>query len=528
MVEGRGAQVGRARWAPRFGAAHRWLVAIAAVVAVSVWVRWPGFTQGGFANHDVAGILYNAMLLHAGELPYVANIEMKAPGSFYLAAAFAGPAGTDIARFQVAANLWALGSLVATAHLAWMIWGPRSAFMATLVLALHDAFLDTMDANYVTWALLPMVLAMTWAIAAARHGSGRARLLGFAAAGLCAGAALLVRRQAGVAIPLVLLVALWPRSLRASEPDPTPRDRFGAALAAGAGICGIVLPLLLHYASHGELRALWEGYVVNRWGFAYAAFGTQTMGPDAVREGAFALAYFLALPLALAAFAAWPARAASRERRDLAILMWAWFAAAVVAASVGFRFYKSYFLAVAPPLCLLAVAPWGLLGHAYRLPRWAHALAFAPLVLLVARQVELLKAERINRARAHDLGGRKIADHLLANTPPDARIWVWGWHLWDVYPLTNMLSASRIYKSDGLLTTGNDATWRRPRSPLQFVDGAPATLLLEDFARTPPYYIVLGSTVPAHQFSALQTHLRTHYTRDHRVRLGRVQFWHLR
>ena len=209
-------------------------------------------------------------------------------------------------------------------------------------------------------------------------------------------------------------------------------------------------------------------------------------------------------------------------------ILWLWFAGALFAASVGFRFYKGYFLAVAPPLCILAAVPWGLLGNGYRLPRWARAALLAPLLLLVARQVHLLHAERVNRARPHDLGGRTIAKHVLANTPEGARIWIWGWHLWDVYPMTGMLSASRIYKSDGLLTTGNDATWRSPRSPLHFVDGPPAQMLLEDFERTPPYYIVLGSTVPDAEFRALQAHLRAHYLRDTRVKLGRVQFWRLR
>jgi hypothetical protein len=518
-----------ASWRAKAG----WLVAIAAVVVASAWVRWPGFTQGGFANHDVAGILYNAMLLHAGELPYVANLEMKEPGSFYLAAALAGADGTDIARFQIAANLWALGSLVATAHLAWMLWGPRSALMAAAVLALHDAFLDTMDANYVTWALLPMILAMSWSLAGARHEPGRSRWLCFAVAGLCAGAAVLLKRQAGVAIPLVLLVAVWPRSLWLHASDPRVRDRITAAAATLAGVLAIHVPLVAHYATHAELRALWDGYVINRWALDYASFGTQTMGPEALREGLLALAYFLALPLALAVFAALPPRNLRRQTRgpapisriSLWVLLWIWAGAALLAASIGFRFYKGYFLAVAPPLCLLAAAPWGALGSAYRLPRWVHALVFVPILALVARQVHLLHAERVNRARAHDLGGRTIARHLLADTPAGARIWVWGWHLWDVYPFTNMLSASRIYKSDGLLTTGNDATWRRPRSPLQFVDGPPAQLLLEDFKQNPPYYIVLGSTVPAHQFKALQTHLRTHYTRDPRTKLGRVQFW---
>src|SRR5690606_30747634 len=95
------------------------IVALLAIVAASAWLRAPGFQQGGFASHDVAGILYNAMVLERGGLPYVDTLELKAPGSFYLAQWFAGPEGRDIARFQIAANLWALASLLCVAGLGW-------------------------------------------------------------------------------------------------------------------------------------------------------------------------------------------------------------------------------------------------------------------------------------------------------------------------------------------------------------------------------------------------------------------------
>ena len=86
------------------------LVALVGVAAASAWLRAPGFTQGGFASHDVAGILHGAMLLHDGALPYVDSIELKAPGTFYLGAWLCG--GTDIATFQIWANLWGLANHV--------------------------------------------------------------------------------------------------------------------------------------------------------------------------------------------------------------------------------------------------------------------------------------------------------------------------------------------------------------------------------------------------------------------------------
>jgi hypothetical protein len=38
-------------------------IVLVAVVVAAVWLRWPGFREGGFASHGVAGMLYNAMLL---------------------------------------------------------------------------------------------------------------------------------------------------------------------------------------------------------------------------------------------------------------------------------------------------------------------------------------------------------------------------------------------------------------------------------------------------------------------------------
>ena len=119
---------------------------------------------------------------------------------------------------------------------------------------------------------------------------------------------------------------------------------------------------------------------------------------------------------------------------------------------------------------------------------------------------------------------------MLATSPPGERVWVWGWHLWDVYPYTGMLSGSRLYKSVSIITTGNDSTWRRPRQPMHFVPGPMADLLLEDLERHRPFYVVLGGSVsvPRREFTELRALLRRNYRRDRSIRLGQVEFWRLR
>ncbi|NVB41684.1 hypothetical protein G6O69_27860 [Pseudenhygromyxa sp. WMMC2535] len=516
------------------------VIALVTIVAASAWLRWPGFRQGGFASHDVAGILYNAMVLVDGGLPYVDTLELKAPGSFYLARVLAG-GGRDIACFQIWANVWALAGLIVVAGLGWRLWGRLGAVVGAGLYALHDAHLDSMDANYVTWANLPQIAAFALGIEATRARAGRPRATWWVVAGLAAGFAALCKRPDGIVL-VVLMIMAW---VTAGE---GARARAIAVAWVLAGFVLAHLPIAAIYLSRGALGALVDGYVLSKWGLRYLGAREGSLLAE-LSEGALATAHFLALPLLLAAFAGAVALAARRarvqtgdgadagalraadplldprSRREFAFLG-LWFAATLLAASLGLRFYKGYFLACAAPLCLMAAAPWGLLGRRTR-PRW---LARVPAWILVAglilRQSLLLDYARADRARAHDLGGRAIAAHLLANSAADERIWVWGWHLWDVYPLTGMRSASRIYKSWGILTQPNDDTWRRGSSPARFVDSDYAAQLIADLDAQRPIYVVLGSTVPAREFRELRAFLRANYRRDPRApRIGRVEFW---
>jgi hypothetical protein len=489
------------------------------VVAISIWVRWPGLTQGGFASHDVGGILYNAMVLEAGELPYVADIEMKAPGSFYLAWAVAGD-GTDIARLQVFANLWALLGVLAVAAIAWRHFGPVAAPVAAAIVALGDAHLDSMDANYVTWSQLPQVLAFGWAAAAAGH-TGRTRATGFAIAGALAGAAMLVKQPTGIVLVALAICTLPSRGSWSRSWSATMRDW----IAIGGGCLALHVPLVIHYAMAGALGDLLAAYPINRWGIGYVTEGGRTSELPVPVDGMLATVYFLALPLVLAGFAAWPRSGQGARGVDLRTPLLVWAACMIAAAWVGARFYTGYFLAALPPLALLAAAPWGLLGERAQLGRLARFVLVLPIVALLGRQIALLHETRVDRARPHDEGGRIVAKHLRRELPDDARIWVWGWHLWDVYAFTGRRSASRIYKSLGLLTRPNDDTWRQPATPLVFVDNEYAALLIEDLERTPPGYIVLGSTVPHRQFAALRRLLQRDYVRDHAVKIGRLEMW---
>lgn len=499
-------------------------LAIAAIAGLSCLIRLPGFTEGGFASHDVGGILHQSMLLRAGGLPYVDAIELKAPGTFYLATFLAGPEGRDIAAFQVAANLVAIASLLVLAALAWRLWGARAAVVAAAVYALHDAHLDSMDANYVTWAQLPQVAAGLAAVSAARRRGASTNNMSLATwllSGVLCGLAALCKQPSGAILIPVLAWALFP---------PGRRD-IRAAVAVIAGFALAHVPVALHYLARGHLGDLLTGYVWNPWGFEYIARNAGTPAWRAVWELLAASAHFVALPLALAAFAL-AARSKTHVPRDTSHVpgdirfLLIWTAAALAAAATGLRFYKGYYLAVLPPLCLLAAAPWGPLAPAL----WRRGLlrlALAPLLLvLTARAAWATRLTRDDRAHPHDQGARAIARHIARHTEPGDRIWVWGWHLWGVHAYSGRLSASRIYKTLGLLTTAPNDTWRTPSGPQHVLaDGPAARLLLEDLAAAPPAFIAIGGTAPRGQFPALRQFIGAHYVRDHRLRVGRVEIW---
>ena len=515
------------------------LIGLLAIVAWSAWMRVPGFTQGGFASHDVGGILYSAMVIEHGGLPYVDTLELKAPGSFYLATWFAGEEGRDIGRFQIAANVWALLGLVAVAGLGWRLWGRLGALASAGLYALHDANLDSMDANYVTWANLPQIMAFWLGIEALRSkgvpGASRLRPTLWILAGALAGFAALCKQQNGI----VLLPVLGTAWLAGDQLAAKQRAR-----APGLVLLGFVLahvPIAGRYLAAGQLDALIHGYALNRWGLRYVAARDASL-LEALREGGLATAHFVGLALVFAAFVVGFAAARwlharrggvaldEREREQLrfVVLVGAWLVATLISASLGFRFYKGYFLAVAAPVCLLAAAPIGLLGRSCVLHTAPRVIVLLIAGVLVARSFLIVDGMRRDRAQPHDEGARRIAAHIVAHTTEEDRIWVWGWHLWDVYALTGRMSGSRIYKTLGILSQPNDDTWRRPATPPYYIESAYSQELLADLDASRPAFIVLGSTAPHRDFDELQVFLRRHYRRDHAVRLGRLQIWRLR
>jgi hypothetical protein len=525
---------------------------------LSAWQRGPGWAARGFASNDVGGILVNARVLEDGGLPYVETVELKSPGTFYLAAALVDHGPDAIVALTWWANAVALASLASCAALAWRWFGPRAAVACVVLLGLHDAWLDSMDANYVTWANLPTILAGALLVEARALPPGSwHRAAAWFGSGVFAAFAALCKTPAGVvfaaALMIVALDAWAPSGSRSAEgragrPGGLPPGlagalRDGSALSLGA-VFGHV-PLVLHYASHGALDVLVASYPVSSWVTSYVA--RRTTSPWlAAREFVFASVYHLALLLLLAGqrLVWWRRSDALAESDDRVIPLLLWASCLLLSAAVGLRFYKGYFVSVAPPLALLASSLWS--GRASPLrpvfstsPGERSTVGLTPALVasvlaalltigLGLRQVSLARYARLERAQVMDAGARQIGEWIAAHSTPEDRIWVWGWHLWPVYSYADRRPASAVYKSLGLLTPPNDDTWRTPATPLTFVEGPWSERVLAELQQTAPRFVCLGGTVPRTDFVALRRWLAKDYRRVTELRVGRAEVWERR
>ncbi len=150
---------------------------------------------------------------------------------------------------------------------------------------------------------------------------------------------------------------------------------------------------------------------------------------------------------------------------------------------------------------------------------------------MLVRQGLIVEAQRRDRQVAHDSGARKIADHLAAHTNLDDTIWVWGWHLWDVYPLaSDRMSGEPDLQVARRAHPPQQRHLATPASKsLQFIPDSPhAERLLADLEGAPPTYIALGWTVPREQFTGLRRFLAARYERDRRIQVGKVEIWRRR
>jgi hypothetical protein len=472
--------------------ARRWLTC--AVLLVGVVLHLPA-VRVAILNEDEALYATTAAAMAQGEPPYVAGVESKPPGVFYLyRAAFAVVGRYHMEALHALTILWVL----ATGLVLWRLVGPRAGPWA----ALFYYVFTTVQEPQVLATQCELLYALPLALAAllARRPTA-ARVV---AAGVLVALATLIKPTA---VSLLGALGLWLTWQR-------PRALLGLA----AGFAATWAAAWVYFSHLGVWDAL--VYYAFRWttemyvptGFAQLAFAARFF----LKVGPWAAA--LVVPWVLA-FVAWRRRG---ERHDALVqLLVLWMAAALALVCLGGRFYDHYFPAVVTPLAALA----GLGAAEVTRPRALRLIAVGtalPALACLALALDFEAGMRLlgDHGRGPYL---EVSRYLREHTGPDDRVFVWGYFPL-IYVAADRLAATRYvgchyltgYAAIGLGQKLAPEVEDRLQVPGGF------TQLLADLEEHRPPYLVDTAPADLHhwaryplaRYPQLADYVAAHYVRE--------------
>ena len=486
---------------------------------ITLLVRLPGLSTEGFHNEDAAGITYNADLLLRGYVPLKDGFEIKGPGAFYLAYGFWEVFGRSIVVLQRAASVFAFGSALALYGAGIVLFGRRSALLAAVLFALLSPVTDSIDINYHVWMSLPWIAAFAAFTRGARDGKWR----WFVATGFAFAVGALIKHQVASLAPLLLVLPLFWSRLKAPVAWTPP----GPLVAYSGMAVGFVLPfaaLGLYYWQRGGLSALLDTYFFAEAGWRYAA-GASGLADKLLRllDGVLGLGEYVAVPLVLGLASAVYALRQGWRLSLRAALVVGFVLCGYAGASIGLRYFKSYYLQVLPGLLLCGVHPdapiFKVFARRFRPGDRAtafrrgffSAVFFVLLGLATVNDVSHLSQARRERRHPRDPDAARMGRVIRDNTDLGDRIWVWGRWAWPVYFHADRLAGTRYYKVIEILTTTLTNTWRRPTTPVKFRPEGPAAEVIAELRLSRPKFIVVARNEDYAGFTALTALLRTDY-----------------
>lgn len=507
------------RWARGAGGC---LLASLLLGLLCLWLRQPALEQDVFRNEDVAGITYNADLLLHGKLPLVDSLELKEPGSYFVTAGVWRIFGRSLTVLQAFGVFWAWLAAVGVLVAGQQLFGLGAGIVAALIYTLLAPISDSLDVNYNAWMMTPCI----WALALFAVGLRRGRLGWFVGTGIAVTLSALFKRQAGVAAPAFVLVLLLLPSLRRPLGWSAVAPRRALTAYVVGGLIGL-LPIAVFYALHGQLRTLLHHFFMSEGGWGYVQGEVDWAGRwDRLEDGVLGIWEYLSLPALLAALSlvALPLRRRGSFGVVEALLV-AHLAFDALAASLGFRFYKSYYQQLLPPLALLAAHPQGVLLRWFRRavcpPSWSElggrlALLALLAVLCVPAALRSIAEVRHSLRTRNEFStphaeARQIASFIARHTQPTERIWIWGRWGWPIYYHADRLAPTRFYKVLGVVTTNLTNTWRRPTAMTRFVPRGPWRELAADLRRTQPPFIVTADNESYAGFAPFEALLQQSY-----------------
>ncbi len=490
-----------------------------ALAGLCLWLRWPALGTEGFHNEDAAGITYNADLLLRGLLPYKDAFEVKAPGSFFLSWMGWEVFGRSIVTLQRLVCGWAILGAFGIYFGGRLLYGVKAGVVAALLYALCSPITDSIDINYGAWMVTPYIWATVLFIAGQKTGKGK----WYFAAGLVLAIAGVMKRQAAVGFPVLALVLLVAPYLQRPEGWAEPGDRRKDFAWLFGGLAAGFAPIIVFYFAKGGGMALIDNYFFSRSGWRYAKTDLEFM-EKLVRVGDGFLGFweYMATATLLAGLAfvaaARPGKAWTTRGLLLGTLFWMSF----VGASIGFRYFKGYYLQILPAAVWIAAHPEGPIGRWLSKGAWATGrvknavmilLLMALLVPAAMNDVGQLNSIQKRRKRPLDLEAQKVAKVINDNLPADqeGELWVWGRWAWPVYFHTERRSATRFFKVLAVITTNLTNTWRRPTKKTRFNPDGPWRELMDELEEAPPRFIVISTNEDYGRFKVFHRFLSKQY-----------------
>ena len=284
-------------------------------------------------------------------------------------------------------------------------------------------------------------------------------------------------------------------------------------------------PILLFYLFHGELLEFIHHYFFSPGGWKYLDTLSWSEKTVRLQDGALGFLEYgaTATVLAFVGLLSLMSRYIRTKRHSNSspsklswLLVVGLFGVSLIGLTMGFRFFKGYYLQTLPALVWMASAIVGknswFTSHTPLRTRVGISLLLLSIIIPFAKtDIRALKQIRHQRHTARDLGVQKIAADIKANTTTEERIWVWGRAAWPIYVHANRLSATRYPKTLAVFTTNLTNTWRRGTKPTPFDPRTNWKQAHQRVKRDKPSYIVLAHNEHYGKFIALKRLLRHLY-----------------
>ena len=380
------------------------------VIASAIVVHAPSYFRTVLDLDETSYAALACRLLNGGE-PYRDAVENKFPAIFYIyKGLFAAFGRYNMLAVHLACTVAAIATGFTLGAIARRLAGERAAFWTALFYVLFSAafYPKMLAGNTEMFAVLPSALAMLAYLAARERNS----LALYAVAGVFGGAATLCKQVAAATF-----VAL------AADRVTTGRRAPARALIATLAILLGVAATLGATAAFLRSRGVLDDAVFWSWTYIFRHYM-----PSGTRDHGFAfnlLTSFLPFLLYVSPLVLLGARVV--RRAALSPIAW-WLVGSTFASLVGGRMYGHYFLLFVP-----ALAVYGGLGYDDWLTANAksrHVKAF--IAFLVVGSAGFMLTAVLWDTTTDGLvtpkpDYRRAAAYVKSHSPPDARVFVWGW-----------------------------------------------------------------------------------------------------